>query len=552
MKQISLAVATALAVCSAPSYAGWTSAEVDFGGLKAYVYTPSAAAPAAGRMLFINLHGCGQKDTDLVKSNWSGVAEKHNAVVVVPAVGHGVIAGCYDYGNTNSTPNMVDAAALVKGTRDMLANSTYKIDKAQVYMTGISAGGAYAQAVACANPDLYAGVGNAAGPTLKSSQGSAISGSGDANAMVAWCQQQAGSKVSEYKTQLWAQTYGAELPSSDGLCSPKFIEPNHKAAQLLLGLSGGVDHESDTKAPNPTAGHTTVEENEHYIKDANGAKRIALIEIPGMGHNWPGGTGSTGSYVSPKFDFGMWMAENFTKNNCRIAANQGTPACGGVIDKPLNLLCSVTKDSARLTWAMPQGAGYDGYVVKNVTDNTEQRTTATNSLWSNLTTNKKYSFSVAGMTGSVVHPSAVIDCTPSGIATPELTVVASSTSAQLTWKAISGAAKYSIYRNSSLVGSATATSYTDSPLTPSTQYTECVTALSSGGEESGKACQTFTTPPITQPPVSGTCTQHYLAKRLDLNGYLACGKKYGYINALNMYQCGSTWTDQANCGARSF
>ncbi|MBS1196476.1 MAG: depolymerase family esterase [Proteobacteria bacterium] len=554
MKKSALCISAALAVFSTSSHAGWTSSEVDFGGLKAYVYTPGAAAPAAGRPLFITLHGCGQKDSDIIKSNLGGMADKYNAIVVVPAVGHGVIASCWDYGNTGSTPNMLDAASIVKGTKAAIANSTYKIDPNQVYISGISSGGAYAMAVGCANPDLYAGIGSAAGPTVGSSQGSAMSGTGDATTMANWCKKQAAGKEEFFKTQLWAQTYGAELPSSDGLCSPKFIEPNHKAAQLLLGLTGGADHEKDIKFTGATAGNTGTAENEHYIKDANGAKRIALIEVPGMQHNWPGGTGSTGSYVSTKFDFGLWMAANFTENNCRMAANKGKPQCGVADGKVTGLACTVTKDSVSLTWKAPAGVTIDGYSVKNATLNASQKTTATSLTWTNLNKGTAYTFTAAATAGGITYPeSDAVTCTPDTISPPSgLAATPAAKSVQLSWTAVSGATKYNIYRNGTGVGSATTTSYADNgPLTTSTTYEYCATAVNGLNEESARTCVSTKTLPDAV-AVSDTCTYHYINKRLDVNGYLACGKKYGYINKVSLYQCSTGWTDQASCAPRSF
>lgn len=43
----------------------------------------------------------------------------------------------------------------------------------------------------------------------------------------------------------------------------------------------------------------------------------------------------------------------------------------------------------------------------------------------------------------------------------------------------------------------------------------------------------------------GTCTQHYLAKRLDNARYLACGRCNGYIKSVTLYRFGARWTDDA-------
>jgi len=57
--------------------------------------------------------------------------------------------------------------------------------------------------------------------------------------------------------------------------------------------------------------------------------------------------------------------------------------------------------------------------------------------------------------------------------------------------------------------------------------------------------KTETPPPPAYETAYDTATNHYLAKRLDINGYIAMGTKYGYINKFNLYKAAgsSTWTD---------
>lgn len=52
--------------------------------------------------------------------------------------------------------------------------------------------------------------------------------------------------------------------------------------------------------------------------------------------------------------------------------------------------------------------------------------------------------------------------------------------------------------------------------------------------------------------VSGTCSAHYSAGRLNVSQYLSCGSKVGYTNAVTLYKSGSTWTNKSNCAALAF
>ncbi len=554
MKKTSLAaIAAALAICSAPSHAGW--ADGTFGGLSAKIYTPNAAA--SGRMLFVNLHGCAQKATDLQKTNWDLIAEKFNAVVVLPTSANQTLIGCWNYGNPSI--NMNDFNAVVNGTKAVVADAKYGIDRNQVYISGTSSGATFAAAIGCSYPELYAGVGSASGPTIGSNQMNALSGENPSvSKAVTWCRTQAKGKEAQNKTQLYAQSYGADPSAGDGILGKGFILPNRDVQLQLYGLTGGSTYAQDQKFTN-TAGHTNTTETEYSVFDANGAKRISLIVVPGMGHAWPSGnpaSGGVGAYVKTNFDFGTWMAVNFTANNCRLPANQGKAICGTPPEEVQKLACMVTKTSVNLTWDKP-GVPVDGYSVTNVTTNQAVKTTATSALWSNLTTGVKYTFSVAATNGGTTYKGKTIDCTPAGIS-PVTGLVATpdSTSVALTWDAVSAAAKYTVSRNGAAVATVTTNSATDSNLAAETAYRYCVKAADQAGEESGETCVDTKTKPLqcwTQ-SATETCSMHYVAKRLNLSQYLACGGKTGYISSVTLYGFGNPvqWSNKANCSAMAF
>lgn len=554
MKKTSLAaIAAILAVCSAPSHAGW--ADGTFGGLAAKIYTPNASA--SGRMLFVNLHGCAQKITDLQKSNWDVIAEKFNAVVVLPTSGAQTLVGCWNYGNPSL--NMSDYNAVLTGTKTILADAKYGIDKNQVYISGISSGATVAAAIGCANPDIYSGVGVAASPTIGSNQMNAMKGeTPSVSKALNWCRDKASGREAHYKTQLYAQTYGADPAGGDGILGSGFISPNREIQLQLYGMTGGASYAQDQKFAN-TAGHTSTAETEYSVFDNHGAKRASLIVVPGMGHAWPSGTpaaGGVGAYVKTNFDLGTWMAVNFTANNCRLPANQGKAICGTPPEEVQNLACTVTKNSVNLTWAKP-GIAVDGYNVTNVTTNQTVKTAATSSAWSNLATGTKYTFSVAATNGSTTYKATAIDCTPAGISpVTGLTATPNSTSVALAWNAVSAAAKYNVSRNGGPATTVTSNSTTDGNLSAETSYRYCVKAVDAAGEESGETCVDTRTKPLQcwAQTATATCSMHYVAKRLNLAQYLACGGKHGYLNSIPLYGSGSPlqWSNKTDCTAMAF
>lgn len=110
---------------------------------------------------------------------------------------------------------------------------------------------------------------------------------------------------------------------------------------------------------------------------------------------------------------------------------------------------------------------------------------------------------------------------------------------------------YKIYKSdgTALTSSAVAsTSITASGLTPQTQYQVYATAVDNCLNESGASSSvSFTTTPLeyVAPSVSGTCTQHYNAGRLDTNGYIACGNEHGYMASVTLWQLqDGSWVDE--------
>ncbi|RJL35951.1 esterase/lipase family protein [Bailinhaonella thermotolerans] len=70
--------------------------------------------------------------------------------------------------------------------------------------------------------------------------------------------------------------------------------------------------------------------------------------------------------------------------------------------------------------------------------------------------------------------------------------------------------------------------------------------IGSGGGTPGPT-PTSTAPPPYSEKVSATAVDHYLAGRVDVNGYLTLGARYGYVEAFPLYRCAAAWTDKPDC-----
>jgi triacylglycerol esterase/lipase EstA (alpha/beta hydrolase family) len=143
---------------------------------------------------------------------------------------------------------------------------------------------------------------------------------------------------------------------------------------------------------------------------------------------------------------------------------------------------------------------------------------------------------------------------PSGLGVTAFTA----SSVSLSWTGVSGVAGYNVYRASSASGPWTrvngspvaGTSYTATGLTAGTAYHFMVRGQKSDGTETGNSNtigQTTAAGTAYSESVNATVYAHYLAGRVNYSGYITLGQRYGYVAAVTLYRCGSTWTDKASC-----
>ena len=85
-----------------------------------------------------------------------------------------------------------------------------------------------------------------------------------------------------------------------------------------------------------------------------------------------------------------------------------------------------------------------------------------------------------------------------------------SSSVSLAWTASSGATSYNVYRNGTKVGSATATSFTDTGLAAATTFSYAVTAVNTAGESAMSTAVSATTSAAAPPPTGGGLPAHVL------------------------------------------
>jgi poly(hydroxyalkanoate) depolymerase family esterase len=135
----------------------------DAGSRDYKLYVPSTyIGHAAGRAapLLVMLHGCAQNPDDFaVGTGMNALAEEAGCLVAYPAQSQQANASrCWNWFNAVDQQRGQGEPAIIAGlTQDIMVR--YVVDPAQVYVAGLSAGGAMAAIMGTLYPDLYAAVG---------------------------------------------------------------------------------------------------------------------------------------------------------------------------------------------------------------------------------------------------------------------------------------------------------------------------------------------------------------------------------------------------------
>ncbi|MCA9549694.1 MAG: PHB depolymerase family esterase [Myxococcales bacterium] len=297
-----------------PGQSTWQAQTI--AGMSTRLYVPAGAAPSGGRGLMVVLHGCSQQATAIGDSgNWGDTADRYQWVVAAPSVpGGGVIAGCWDYYGTSQSRTSKyndDVLALVQA---LLSRGDLAIDPNQVYVSGLSSGASQAMVLGCLAPDVFAGVGINAGPTVGTTSGQIGSVATSQSAAVSLCRSWAGSHSGDFATQLTSIVHG----DNDYTVAVGYNALNAKVMAEIYGASGPTTFSTaGLPGANPAG-------SGEQFSDAQGP-RVRRIQNTGLGHNWPSGAGGgqSAAFVNPNsIDYPEELASFFSTHNRRISGDR--------------------------------------------------------------------------------------------------------------------------------------------------------------------------------------------------------------------------------------
>ncbi len=296
-----------LGLMAQSTYAGsWQNNQSVGGFNNVHIYTPDGVSSVGnGRALLVVLHGCTQSIDAYLTANLEDAADAYGMVVAVPDAMNKAGFSCWSYWQGTKSRNSGDYQNLISLANTLSADTAYNIDSDQVYIAGLSSGAAFANTTACIAPDVFAGVGVSAGPSIGTSSSGAIGSCEHAN-VAQRCQQYAGSYSGELNTQVASIAHG----DADTTVDQCYNRQNAEGMAAVYGVN---------ELPGSTvigSGSRTAEE---YLWEDG---RVSMIWLNGIDHAWSGGQGASGSYINGNgINYAMYLGQYFLENNARVNRN---------------------------------------------------------------------------------------------------------------------------------------------------------------------------------------------------------------------------------------
>jgi len=298
----------AAAMFAMPAFAGSWQQNVSVGGFnKVHLYTPdSVSTIGQGRGLLVVLHGCTQAIDAYLNANLTAAAEQFGLVIAVPDAMNKAGFGCWSYWQGTKARSAGDYKNLIALANNLVADVNLQIDPNQVYIAGLSSGAAFANTTACLAPDVFAGMGISAGPSIGTSSSGAIGPCETAN-VASRCAQYAGSYASYFDSQIASIAHGR----SDTTVNLCYNEQNANGMADLYNVSQLSGENLISEGSSRTADETLWQDG-----------RVSMLWFNNVDHAWSGGQGASGSYINGNsINYAVYLGQYFLDNNQRVNRN---------------------------------------------------------------------------------------------------------------------------------------------------------------------------------------------------------------------------------------
>ena len=303
----------------------WANDTTHGGALNGYYYWP-ATPPLLNnqRALVLVLHGCAQTaGGDVINGssdagfNWKAVADTYGAVILAPnATGNLYGTHCWDWAAPNRSRSYGHTAVLLDLINRFLSNPQYAIDPKQVYVTGLSSGGAKAMVLGCTAPEVFAGMGLSAAPPpgVTTSQISLVPSGYSATTAANACTAMAGSAQDAFATQVTGVIWG----TSDYTVAQAYGPLDAAAMRQVYGGAW-------TQVP---AASVPGSGSDVRYLDANGKVRTSQVTVTGLGHAWPAGSGGqNANFVNAtRVNYPAFIMDFWFDHNLRVAQSSSPPS----------------------------------------------------------------------------------------------------------------------------------------------------------------------------------------------------------------------------------
>lgn len=517
------------------------------GNLKMFKYVPANPKPNAG--LVVALHGCTQNASEYAtQTGWSTLADKYGFYVIYAEQNSSNNSSrCFNWFETKHiSRGQGEALSIVNMVNKMKAD--YSIDNSKVFVTGLSAGGYMTATMMATYPDVFSGGAVMAGGPYRC----ATSMTAAFNCM----------SPGVDKTPAQWKTLVKQGHSSYNGTYPTLMAfhgtTDHTVKELnmteLMDQWTAV-HEIDQT---PDKSETIAGNEVKHYQNAAGKTLVKTYRIIGMGHaiTVNPGTGeeqggATGGYSVNKGLHSSYHAAEFwgltNKDPEPPVVTITSPANNATLDKVATISANATDN---------EGVAKVEFFIGGVLKSTK--------------TVAPYSFSWDTSNEYNGEYTLLVKATDTSGNTAEesIKVKVDKGKTDTTPPVITADKKSGTYQTSVTVSLSTnkpaTIYYTTDGTAPNTNSSVYSTPLTFTADTTlkflGKDASDNTSTVVTENYIidiveyseveSGTCTEHYMGSRLDVSSYVACGQKYGYTAAVDMFKLKSngSWVyeDQLN------